>query len=69
MGDSEPKKKGGLKLGSKVWVRDVDVQNPFLNVVLRKYVRWLYDDIVSMSALVSMTIDIIVSSDSSSLGV
>ena len=29
MGDAEaPKKKGGLKLGSKVWVRDVDVQNP-----------------------------------------
>ena len=27
MGD-EPKKKSGLKLGSKVWVRDVDVHNP-----------------------------------------
>jgi myosin heavy subunit len=28
MSDEPPKKKGGLKLGSKVWVRDVDVQNP-----------------------------------------
>ena len=28
MSDEQPKKKGGLKLGSKVWVRDVDVQNP-----------------------------------------
>ena len=33
MGDSEPKKKGGLKLGSKVWVRDVDVQNPDVFVI------------------------------------
>ena len=24
----DKKKKGGVKLGSKVWVRDVDVQNP-----------------------------------------
>jgi len=29
MADAEPpKKKGGLKLGSKVWVRDIDTQNP-----------------------------------------
>ena len=29
MSDDHPKKgKGGLKLGSKVWVRDIDVQNP-----------------------------------------
>ena len=28
MADGEPKKKGGLKLGSKVWVRDADVSNP-----------------------------------------
>ena len=28
MADDAPKKKSGLKLGSKVWVRDVDVANP-----------------------------------------
>ncbi len=26
--EGDKKKKGGLKLGSKVWVRDADVQNP-----------------------------------------